>query len=743
MAQNRPDPQVIDVGKLREPRSSEIADLLHAFRDLLLKGRLYPGDHPSVRQALSRWLALCHPFQRRGDPLVFSSRDKRLAVNGRAVGHAESAFEDSRHCDGFLRLRGITAVAFLAGLTGPEMLRFATFLQDLPEGIRRASGLDGQLRDAGVENVRCNPEFGRQLQSGENVDEAVHKDDALVDDRLEMYHDAPAIDAPDPRELASAPPGSLDLRVVDLETFDFSAHDLTKLDFQGVDLRKIPAGNLDVSRLRGAQLDQLLFDFADIAEDRDIIRWDPTRLMESRLFLDHVAGDGYRHFDAFLRAYLEASAAVAATGRHDAELGARLVGLAEALAAVESEQERASLIQRVAAVIVELDPDPIVRFLAHGSAGTAPVRTEVLKAMVHTHALAGRVTVGLAERIDAATDDEAFPAMAEALEWLIPGRIADSDLGPALTALTAVNERRRSAEAPIQMRTRATQLLRWLCRPDLVDRLLLGTIDGETAMADRARGTLLQLGPSAGDLLLAELKRSMNPDIRMVIVDLVAELLAQEQEGGDSFTRSFRALLLEIERAEDHPWYYLRNLLLVIRKIGDDRFLDWIERFLVNPDTRVRQEAIVACAGMNSDDARVLLRGVADRNDIGSADALNAVCSALADDDSFDGRALLVRLIADSPSESVRLAAVMRLAADPDDAVVDELGEILNRKKGLIGRKPYFPVALREVAAGELARRDTEASTRALRDISLDPSRRVRDAGSHASEDPGTPPWEP
>ena len=742
VATTRPDPEVIDLAELEAPRSADIANLLHGFRDLLLKCRLYPADHPSVQQALSRWISLSQGLQKKGKPLVFVSRDQRLSVNGHTVGHAEAAFEDARHCDGFLRLRGITAAAFHAGLSGPEMLRCVSFLHDLPEGVRRAPDLRSALLGVKVEHVQFNPDFGRR-KARIAPPEAVPEADALVADRQDLFHGPPGMDAPPPPGLSGADPASIDLRTTDLATFDFAENDITHLDFRGVDWRQIPEGRLDPTQLHGWQLDQLSYSFADIAEDGDIARWDPARLAESRLFLDHAAEDGYRRFDTFLRAYLEASAANSATGCHDEELGTGLATLSEAIAVVESEQERAILGQRIAAVIVELDPDPIVRFLIHSSADASTVRGEVLKAMVHAHALAGRVVVGLADQVRSAEADEAFLAVAEALEWLVPGRIAEGDLEPALSALTAVNERRRTPKAPIQIRTRATQLLRWLCRPDLVDRLLLGTIDGDGEVAERARATLLQLGPSAGDLLLAELKRSMNPEIRMVIVDLVAELLSDEREGGDTFTRSFRALLLEIDHARDQPWYYLRDLLLVIRKIGDDRFLEWIERFLVSEDPRVRQEAVVVCAEMDCPDARVLLRGVADRADVGSADALDAICSALADDEDFDMRAFLTHLIDASTVDPVRLAAVLRLAADPADEVVESLGTILNRKRGLIGRKPFYPEDLREMAARELARRDTPGAVHALRDLTLDPAARVRAAGSQATDEPESPPWEP
>jgi HEAT repeat protein len=181
----------------------------------------------------------------------------------------------------------------------------------------------------------------------------------------------------------------------------------------------------------------------------------------------------------------------------------------------------------------------------------------------------------------------------------------------------------------------------------------------------------------------------------------------------------------------------------VIRKIGDDRFLEWIERFLVSEDSRVRQEAVVACAEMDCPDARVLLRGVANRADVGSADALEAVCSSLADDEDFDMRAFLTHLIDDSTVGGVRLAAILRLASDPADEVVESLGLVLNRKRGLIGRKPFYPEDLREMAARELARRDTPSAAHALRDLTLDPAERVRAAGSQATDEPESPPWEP
>lgn len=733
--------QVIDLQELLEPRPAQVADLFHAFRDLLLKCRLYPEDHPSVQTALRRWMGCIEPFHREHKPLLFQSRDQRLTLNGYIVGRAEVAFEDARHCDGFLRVRGIDTVAFLPGLTAAETGRMIGMLHELPDGVKRASGLGEHYRRCRVTRVVCNPELGRGR--GESPPPEAATSDPVVADRVDLYHGIAGIDEMPAQELAKLDTGEIDLRALDLSTFDFSSYDILRLNFQGVNARQIPEGALDFRGLAGPQLDELRFDFTEFATRDDLAGWDPRELFRSRLFLDHASGQGYRNFDEILREFLEAALAEAGTGSHEEELLARLNGLAEATSSVESPQDQTILAQRVAALIVELDPDAIVRFLVDSPADTKLLREQVLKALVHAHALSARVTLDLAERVLQETEGERFLLITEALEWLVPGRIADGDLAPALAALKAVNGRRMTADAPILIRTRATQLLRWLCRPDLLDRLLLGTIDGEAKVSRDSREVLLHLGPSAGDLLLAELKRSMNPEIRMVIVDLTAQLLSQEQSAGGTFTRSFRALLLEIEHADDHPWYYLRNLLLVIRKIGDEGFLEWIGRFLDSDDARVRQEALVACAQMKGEAARDMLKSAIEDVGLATPDALDAVCSALAGDPDFEPIAFLADLIDRSPMEPVRLAAVIRLATMDDEDVVDRLDPILNRKRGLIGRKPYYPEPLREAAARELARRDTPLAQRALRDLALDPSERVRTAARSPSANREVPPWEP
>ncbi len=741
MGDSRGQDRVIDLTQLLEPRPTQVADLLHSFRDLLLRCRLYPPEHPSVGAALQRWMECVRPFHAQNKTLLFQSRDQRVALNGHVVARSDNAFEDARHCDGFLRVRGIEAVAFLPGLTAPESGRLIGMLHDLPDGVKRASGLSEHHRRCDVTHVILNPELGRKPREATGTDSEPKS--GLVANREDMYHGDSGIDEMPAQELARLDTNEIDLRAVDLSSFDFSGFDLQRLDFQGVNAGQIPDGALDFSRLSGPQLDDLRFDFGDLADRDDLTDWDPVELCRSRLFLDHAADEGYRNFDTYLRSALEAALAEAGTGAHEDELLGRLNRFSEAVVGVHSPQEQVILSQRVASLIVELDPEAIVRFLVDSLPEAKPLREQVLKALVHAHALSGRVTEELAGRVSEETEGERFLLVTEALEWLVPGRIADGDLGPALSALKAVNGRRMMPETPILIRTRATQLLRWLCRPDLLDRLLLGTIDGERRVAQASRDILLHFGPSAGDLLLAELKRSMNPEIRMVIVELIAQLLSQEETAGGTFTRSFRSLLLEIEHAEDHPWYYLRNLLLVIRKIGDDRFLEWIAKFLQSDDSRVRQEALVACAGMQGDPARQLLRSVVHEVDLATPDALDAVCTALADDDQFDAVDFLVGVVDRSGATPVCLAAVLRLATVDDDSVVEHLGRILNRKRGLIGRKLHYPEPLREAAARELAQRDTAEARDALRNLSLDPSDRVRNAAAAPGGGTETPPWEP
>ena len=754
------NPRSFDLSEVMIPPPKQVGTVMRSFRNLLLNMRLYTPEHPVVMDAAQQWLNELKPFHAHEKPLVLQSTDQYLQVNGCTPTVPGETMDYAVMTSTFLRTRGITSIAFLPQLSREELIGFCGLLYKLPDNANRSVDVDNALQTRSIVHIAVNFNVVRNMgapDSNANV----------VSSRLDIFHSTgdasisgsypmPSIEDSDSIEIADVGSADVDLNKIDFQSFDFSSVAVHEMDFTGHKHDTFPEG-FAFWNLWGPQLDSIQYDFSVIEDDPNLSRWDPVNLLASRRFVAYASGAGFRKFDTFVRTYLE----VALEGQDSATRHTvlrELIGrYSTAISQLPDAQEKMIFTQRMASLVLDLPPDVIARFLAYPLPQNKGLREQTLKGLVHADQLASRVVQELAFRSSKTDDPDLFMLICEALETLIPGRIADGDLEPALSSLKVVDHLRMSQHTSLIIRSRANQLLRWLCRPELVDRLLLGCIDADVPIVRRSNDILMHLGPNVGDLLLSELKRSQNPRIRLSIVDIVARLLSQEHSiTRGAFNRTFRSILLEIEHADDHPWYYVRNLLLVIRKIGDDRFLDWIARFLDNEDPRVRQEAIVACAEMDTPASRRVLRSVAEGVELDTADALSAIVTAFRNDPDFNILQFLMQVADESPVLAVRLAAVERFAPLPGKAVIDALDQVLNRKRGLIGRKPYYPDELRAAAVLELRRRDDTDAAKALRDLPLDPSERVRSAGegvipapapqasSPAPAPPSTekPPWE-
>ncbi len=741
VSKKTPETRRFDLSEVMVPPPKQVGSVLRSFRNLLLNMRLYTPDHPVVLDAAQQWLNELKPFHAHGKPLILQSTDQYMQVNGCVPTVPGETMDYAVMTSTFLRTRGITSLGFMPQLNRTELVGFCGLLYKLPDNANAPVDLADVLKSRSIQHIAVNFAIVRTTMGGGDVGESV------VSSRLDIFHSTgdasisgsypvPELGATDSVELTDVGAADVDVSKIDFASFDFNSVDLGEMDFTGVKYDVFPEG-FPFWKLRGSQLDTVRYDFSMLEDDPDLARWDPVNLLASRHFVGYASGAGFRKFDTFVRTYLE----VALEGQDSATRHTvlrELVGrYSTAISQLGDPQETMIFTQRMASLVLDLPPDVIARFLAYPLPQNKGLREQTLKGLVHADQLASRVVQELAFRSSKTDDPDLFMLICEALETLIPGRIADGDLEPALSSLKVVDHMRMSQRTPLIIRSRANQLLRWLCRPELVDRLLLGCIDADVPISRRSNDILMHLGPNVGDLLLAELKRSQNPRIRLSIVDIVARLLSQEHSiTRGAFNRTFRSILLEIEHADDHPWYYVRNLLLVIRKIGDDRFLDWIARFLDNEDPRVRQEAIVACAEMDTPAARRVLRSVAEGVELDTPDALEAIVTAFRYDPEFNVLQFLMQVADESPVLAVRLAAVERLSSLPGKAVIEALDQVLNRKRGLIGRKPFYPDELRAAAVQELRRRDDPEAQKALRDLPLDPSEQVRTAGEGVTPSP-------
>ncbi|HET8733244.1 MAG TPA: HEAT repeat domain-containing protein [Anaeromyxobacteraceae bacterium] len=95
----------------------------------------------------------------------------------------------------------------------------------------------------------------------------------------------------------------------------------------------------------------------------------------------------------------------------------------------------------------------------------------------------------------------------------------------------------------------------------------------------QAASLVQRLDPSAIRYLLDVLARTENRRARFRLLDVLARL-------GPAVARDAEALL------GDPRWYVVRNMLLLLRRVGDNRSVPAVRRCVDHPDLRVRLEAI-------------------------------------------------------------------------------------------------------------------------------------------------------
>jgi HEAT repeat protein len=197
---------------------------------------------------------------------------------------------------------------------------------------------------------------------------------------------------------------------------------------------------------------------------------------------------------------------------------------------------------------------------------------------------------------------------------------------------------------------------------------LVASLDEIPDHAFEAAPALIELlGPSAVRHLLDVLARTENRRLRYRLLDLLAKL-------GPAVARDASALL------SDPRWYVVRNMLLLLRRVGDSRSVLAVRRCVDHPDLRVRLEAIHTLFAFDRDVPRELLRRALHDPDLrqaeaamelagkyGIAEAVEPIVSYLAAWDPFGKR------------RAVRLKAIRALAAIGDPAALAGLGRFRSR----------------------------------------------------------------
>jgi hypothetical protein len=270
--------------------------------------------------------------------------------------------------------------------------------------------------------------------------------------------------------------------------------------------------------------------------------------------------------------------------------------------------------------------------------------------------------LGLAEHADVAP--EALPPVLKRFEAGYLRLLAEGRIGEAAALLDRV-QRRSAAEGPAAPEFRATA--ERISGSDAVEALVSSLPDLPEEALGAAPALIAAMGPATVRHLLEVLARTENRRMRFRLLDLLAKL-------GPAVARDAASLL------SDPRWYVVRNMLLLLRRVGDARSIPAVRRCVDHADLRVRLEAIHNLFAFDRDVPRELLRRALQDPDprqaeaamelagrYGIAEAVEPIVACLCAWDPFGRR------------RSVRLKAIRALAAIGNPRALAGLGRFRAR----------------------------------------------------------------
>ncbi len=178
---------------------------------------------------------------------------------------------------------------------------------------------------------------------------------------------------------------------------------------------------------------------------------------------------------------------------------------------------------------------------------------------------------------------------------------------------------------------------------------------------------LQRLGPTAIRHLLGVLAETDNRPLRHLLLDVLARL-------GPVVVRDATSLL------SDNRWYVVRNVLLLLRRVGDPGSVPAVRKCADHPDLRVRLEAIRNLFAFDRDVPRELLRRALTHSDPRQAEAAMELAGEHAFAEAVEPIVSYLRahdLL--GRRRAVRLKAIRALAAIGDPAALDGLGRFRAR----------------------------------------------------------------
>ncbi len=119
-----------------------------------------------------------------------------------------------------------------------------------------------------------------------------------------------------------------------------------------------------------------------------------------------------------------------------------------------------------------------------------------------------------------------------------------------------------------------------LAEPDLLDKLVNVYLDEHDDRRPVVESLLVHLGRLAASFLVQKLIYSNNKEDRFSLIDLIPKV-------GEVSIPVLNHCL-----NEEPPWFVIRNIILIVSRLGDPGLFSMVEPYLTHNDIRVQQQAI-------------------------------------------------------------------------------------------------------------------------------------------------------
>jgi hypothetical protein len=567
-------------------------DFLFVLNAAITNIRLYPPTSEIIQTSVARMETALKEVLADGEALEFAESGKNLLAAGQPLPEKQQQRPQIRSFLSMMLDFGIKSITFFPGITGPEISQFLQVMGKSAQEIQNAGGPGQLLENAGVSHIAIDEKIyverdaDRQIISGLDISDTDFVRYLLGE---EDSADQQTIDQV--REMA-ADPGWF------ARVFETGARYLLE--------QHADATRAEQTRLAGRMLDSLA-GLSD-ADTEQILKSISEAFGQTHQ--DVGSADPADTIGKLLDQYKQAEAPPAPPGRpktvkealsrilkgdHSPFLDQKTADVLPKAAVQMARQEKQDMLAALTGQMGKAlrDDSPEVRCAVARIMAETDEQMEAADRLDQRIAMSKKLVEWIKTEDHISEEYEQVTRRLENLaETIITQKDAAADAEHILEAYSLIRDGRLSKPEAIQ--ALAANMLQHLSTDQILEMVLSKAGNTSDTGKEDIR-TLVILGSTTIERLLDRLRDSHSMAERNRIVQAVSRM-------GNAAVQPVADRL-----AQGGPWFYIRNLALLLGRIGGPEHLSLLEPLLTYPDYRVQLEAVKSIQAIDGDKAGDML----------------------------------------------------------------------------------------------------------------------------------------